>query len=329
MSGGSPERVDGVLVIGAGMAGLTAATELERRGVTTVVVDKGRAPGGRMASRTIGPARYDHGAQHFSARAPAFADRVAEWVEAGVAHEWIRSPSLTEPQRGTEPRFVGAGGMRAVPEHLAQGLDVRTGVTVESIRHTDDGVAAFMAGGDAIEASGLVLTPPLPQLLALLEVGAVPLPAATHRLLASVEYDPCLAVMAQLDGPSGLADDHVTVDRGPIAWMADNQGKGVSGVPAVTVHSTPDYAIYNQDEDPCTWAGELARAAQPHLENRIVAARAHTWRYSRPRTTLDEGAVSLPVDPPVVLAGEVFAGARVEGAFLSGLAAAEQVLDAR
>jgi predicted NAD/FAD-dependent oxidoreductase len=42
-----------ILVIGAGLAGLTAARRLQDRGHTVVVVDKGRAPGGRMATRRI------------------------------------------------------------------------------------------------------------------------------------------------------------------------------------------------------------------------------------------------------------------------------------
>ncbi|NIR36133.1 MAG: FAD-dependent oxidoreductase, partial [Actinobacteria bacterium] len=50
------------LVIGAGMAGLTAARLLTDRGADVLVVDKGRAVGGRMATRRVGDAAFDHGA---------------------------------------------------------------------------------------------------------------------------------------------------------------------------------------------------------------------------------------------------------------------------
>ena len=49
-------------MVGAGMAGLTAAHRLS--GVTEVVIlDKGRGVGGRLATRRIGDATIDHGAQ--------------------------------------------------------------------------------------------------------------------------------------------------------------------------------------------------------------------------------------------------------------------------
>lgn len=53
---------------GAGMAGLTAAAELQRAGCRGLVLDKGRGVGGRLASRRIGGASFDHGAQFITAR---------------------------------------------------------------------------------------------------------------------------------------------------------------------------------------------------------------------------------------------------------------------
>ena len=65
MSGMMPdsERDADVLVVGAGMAGVTAAAELRRAGRRVLVLDKGRAVGGRLASRGVGAATFDHGAQ--------------------------------------------------------------------------------------------------------------------------------------------------------------------------------------------------------------------------------------------------------------------------
>ena len=329
MSSSAVEAPHDVIVIGAGMAGLTAARRLAAAGLRVVVVDKGRALGGRMATRRFAGARFDHGAQHFSARAPAFRAQVERWCEEGGVREWIRSPSVMNPHLGREPRHVGVGGMRSVPERLASGLDVRTGVVVTGIERAGSGVTALIDGNRAVDAAGVILTAPVPQTLALLDAGHLDVPASVRSMLGGIRYDACLAVMATLDGPSGLPDGHLTPDDDAIAWIADNQHKGTSLEPSLTVHSTPGYAAAHLDGDPGTWTADLCAAAGPHLAGRVLTARGHRWRYARPRTTLDIGALALDRDSPVVLAGEVFSGARVEGAYLSGREAATQVLARR
>ena len=57
-----------VLIVGAGMAGLAAATALQRTGYTVRTIDKGRAVGGRLASRSIHEATFDYGARFMTAR---------------------------------------------------------------------------------------------------------------------------------------------------------------------------------------------------------------------------------------------------------------------
>jgi len=52
-----------VVVIGAGLAGLMSAQQLQESGHDVVVLDKGKSPGGRLATRRIGDATLDHGAQ--------------------------------------------------------------------------------------------------------------------------------------------------------------------------------------------------------------------------------------------------------------------------
>lgn len=305
-----------IVVIGAGMSGLTAATQLSARGHEVVVVDKGRAVGGRMASKRIGDARFDHGAQHFSARSPEFAETVHRLIADGVAKVWFESHSITEPDRGVEPRHVGSPSMRSVCEQLAQGLVVRVGVTVTGVRRQDGDVLVDTADGPLV-ADACVVTAPLPQTLTLL--GDL---AGDHRSrLEAITYDPCLAAMLILDGPSGLPDGHLALAEGPIAWIADNQHKGVSPVPAVTVHTSPDFSREHLEQEPSEWLPLVVGAAARHLSSSVVEAHGHRWRYSIPTNPGSEGAVE--VAPGVVVAGEALAGARVEGAFLSGLAVAD------
>ena len=81
MINNEPEIFD-TLIIGSGLAGLSAANELAKNGSKIIVVDKGRGVGGRLASRRIGEAVFDHGAQFFTARSAPFKACVAKWIEA-------------------------------------------------------------------------------------------------------------------------------------------------------------------------------------------------------------------------------------------------------
>ena len=72
-------------IIGAGVSGLVAGRRLVDAGATVIIVDKGRSVGGRLATRRIGGATFDHGAQFFTVRTPAFQAQVDDWVERFMA----------------------------------------------------------------------------------------------------------------------------------------------------------------------------------------------------------------------------------------------------
>lgn len=280
-----------------------------------------------MATRTIAGARFDHGAQHFSARSDQFRARVSELQDAGVVAEWYRAKSWTTPGIDAEARLVGTGGMRRIPEHLAKGLDVQTSITVDGLQRNASGITAVAGATALARGSAIVLTPPVPQLLNLLRVSDLLPDSSILDRLETVTYNPSLTVMASLDGPSGLPEGHLARPSADVAWMADNQHKGTSKLPALTIHSTADFALAQLESDRHDWTKHLTEQVAPLLDARIVDTVGHRWRFAEPRTTFDSGAITVGADAPIVLAGEVFAGAKVEGAFLSGLAAADAVLE--
>lgn len=308
-----------ILVVGAGMAGLTAASELRRKGYRVLVVDKGRGLGGRLATRRIGQAVFDHGAQFFTTRDPRFTAAVEEWRVNGVVEEWFRSAS---PGAAGHPRWRGSPSMTAVAKFLARGLDVRLGKQLAALRRLTDGWAAVADDGETVTARAVILTPPAPQSLALLEAGQVELPPPARERLDAITYERCLAVMALLDGlprippPGGLAPG-----EGPIAWIADNQAKGISPVPAVTIHAGPAFSQEWWERDRQESGQEMLQAAQPWLGAAVIEFQVHGWRYSKPLRIGESPDLVLRQDPPLVTAGDAFAAPRVEGAFLSGLEA--------
>ena len=74
-----------VIVVGAGLAGLMAGRELVKAGHEVLLLDKGRSPGGRLATRRIGQATLDHGAQFFTVRSPVFGAYVERVEDLGPA----------------------------------------------------------------------------------------------------------------------------------------------------------------------------------------------------------------------------------------------------
>ena len=109
----SRRAVPRVAVIGAGLAGLICAERLIRQGWPVTVFDKGRGPGGRMATRRADDLRFDHGAQYFTARDQRFRDRVDAWVHDGVVALWNgRIVRLARAGRWRNHRASGSSAYR-------------------------------------------------------------------------------------------------------------------------------------------------------------------------------------------------------------------------
>ena len=78
----------GVVVVGAGIAGVACAVELARAGVPVQVRERGHVCGGRMASKRFEGRPADIGAAYFTASDPDFAAVVEQWRAAGLVREW-------------------------------------------------------------------------------------------------------------------------------------------------------------------------------------------------------------------------------------------------
>lgn len=316
------------LIVGAGMAGLLAAQVLQADGWTATLVDKGRGVGGRMATRRFENAVFDHGAQFFTVRDPAFAQWVEQWEAAGVATVWshgLPSPSDLQPANGYA-RYRGVPSMTAIAKHVANSLTVYTNTRIVKLRH-DTGWVAEAEDGRTFAADALILTAPVPQSLELLAHSEIELPDDMHKTLADINYHPCFTVMAVLDGPSNIpAPGALQIQEEPIVWIADNQQKGISPQFAVTIHAGPVFTRDYLEADPTEVGQMLLSAAEPWLGASAVAVQVHRWRYSQPSNPHPARLLRLDMPAPLIFAGDAFGGPRVEGAALSGMAAAQALI---
>ncbi|MFZ4816805.1 MAG: NAD(P)/FAD-dependent oxidoreductase [Phototrophicaceae bacterium] len=326
-----------ILVVGAGMAGISAARTLQQAGHQVTVLDKGRGVGGRMATRRVNAAVFDHGAQFFTVRDPRFAALVEGLQANGDAHLWANGFPNAQGEQSAEghPRYRGTQGMNSIPKALAVGLTVHTSTQVSQI-NSHDGRWQIIVNGvpdgtpQHFEADALVMTPPAEQTLTLMRSGNVTLPADALLALEAIQFHPCFAVMVTLDRPSAIAaPGGVFVNGEPISWIADNQQKGISAVPCVTIHASPTFTRAHYDTPQDEVARLLIEAAHDYLGDAVVTDQAvHRWRYSQPSVLHPEATLLVTAPAPVAFAGDAFNSARVEGAALSGIAAAEALIHA-
>ena len=307
------------VVIGAGISGLVLARALVATGVSVVVVEKSRGYGGRMATKRMGDAVFDQGAQYFTARDPAFVTLTDAWTERGLARNWPGS---------THRRLVGAPSMTAVPKALAEGLEIlREHKVTQARRDASGGWELDIEERGMIRAERLLFACPVPQALAILKAGGHALPIDVAASLSALTYHPCLALLVVLGGPSAVPAEGVALSEGPVRWIADNVKKGVvqSAPAAVTIHASAEFSAANYELPEADVAALLLSAAERWFGGApVVSTTLHRWKFSEPKTTHAERCVWLP-EVGLGFAGDAFGGPKVEGAVLSGWALAEKV----
>lgn len=321
----SPDRSSApIVVLGAGLSGLIAARELSLAGHPVVVLDKGQTAGGRLATRHIGTATFDSGAQFFTVRGANFKALVEPLVAEGVVYEWC--DGFDDPPDGY-PRYAATGGMNSLAQNLAQGIDVRCGVEVSSLSLTDEGWRLSWSGA-TLDATAVIATPPVPQTMALLDRGSTALDTP-RSALRDIAYTPTLAALVTLGGPSAIdspGGQQLTGEA--FTFVADNRIKAISEVTAVTLHSDHDIARDRwNDPDEAVLADLVGEGARWLGDSPVMGAQLKKWRYAGPVEVWPEAcAVAIDGPHPLLVAGDAFDGPKVEGAFDSGLAAGRELL---
>ena len=315
-----------IVVVGAGLSGLTAARSLQEKGHTVIVLDKGRGLGGRMATRRISTpdgltAVFDHGAQFFTIRDQQFQKLVDEWITDGIVREWCRGFVAEDGH----PRYVVNNGMTALTKHIAQDLDVRTSTLVFAVKPCDADPKKWTVVIDdnsRIDCDAVVMTCPLPQSYSLTVTTGVELP----QDLLLTDYDRTIGLLAVLDGPSAVpAPGGLQNPDDVFSWIGDNQAKGISSIPAMTFHANPTWSSAHWDDSLEDGLALITQAAQKYLgDARIVASEYKKWRFATPRKLWPEPFFAVGT---LVFAGDAFAGPKVEGAVLSGLSTAQYLGD--
>ena len=307
-----------VVVVGAGVAGLMAAQSLVKNGHDVVVVDKGRSPGGRLATRRIDNATLDHGAQFFTVRESLFESHVSDWIASGVVTEWCRGFDTTTQNNDGYSRYRGVHGMTDIAKHLAQGLDVRCNTLAFSIvRGATSKWQLKIDDGSVLDADAIIVTCPLPQAYALLVTASIELPESMLR----TEYDRTICLLAVLSQssavtkPGGLQHPDET-----FSFIADNAIKGISSAVALTMHANPQFSLEHWDTSTDDVQRLLLERASPWIgDATVITSQIKKWRLATPLTIWPERHWAKDM---IVLAGDAFGGPKIEGAALSGLSAA-------
>ena len=298
-----------IAIVGAGMAGLTCGTRLRDAGHEVRVFDKGRGPGGRMATRRVEHEgetfRFDHGAQYFTAREMAFQTQVRAWEADGIVAPWPAAK---------DDAWVGTPGMNAPIRAMADALEVQFGVRVTGLVRTG---AEWMLEGEGVAEDrfdAVVVAVPAEQAAQLLAPHA-PDFAEDAR---DVTSEPCWTAMVAFEGPVDAPD--TLEDEGAIAWAARNSSKPQRDADREcwVIHASPRWSRAQLEREAENVSDELlahfARAVGDLPP--VIFSTAHRWRYAMCEKN-DAGAL-WDDKMRIGACGDWLAGPRVENAFLSG-----------
>jgi predicted NAD/FAD-dependent oxidoreductase len=318
--------MSGALVVGAGISGIACATAMAEAGVIPVVVDRGHAVGGRMASRVLRDTGtsfdgrvVDIGASYFTVSTPGFRAVVDDWIARDLAQPWtdtfhVAGSDGVQAVRTGPMRYSARGGLRSLIVDSASRLpQVWSSIDVASVNADDTSLVV-----DGERRSAVALCMPNAQAHRLLDPSLRT--ESLETALTGITYEPVIAVTAVFDEQSWEDFDGMFVNDDPvITWIANDGSRRGDDAPVLVAHVNPVLSA-RYLEDPAavlpvvlaTLRRVLALSAQPTWVD------AHRWTFAKPMTAhvepfyLDEGRA-------LGLAGDAWAdGPKVETAWLSG-----------
>jgi predicted NAD/FAD-dependent oxidoreductase len=309
-------KLNTVAIIGAGIAGASAANALAQAGFAVDVFDKSRGIGGRTATRRTEFGEFDHGARFFKAETTSFQNAL---TEAPVA-PWEAIKTTTH-----QPAYVALPRQNQLAKHWLADLPVHLGERITQVsRSGTDWQLSSDQGHQFGNYRGLVVAIPAPQATTLLESSDIAVPSGLQQVSMSGVW----ALLLSLSEP--LAQTIYTQPDADIDWLGANfakPGRQVeNGTYPYVAHASAKWSRQHLEDG----ADEVAQSMLQILHTNIgrlplpVYCTAHRWRFGVTVTPLGKAHLSLR-NLPLVLAGDWCLGANVEDAYHSGISAAAEI----
>ncbi len=316
-----------IAVVGAGLAGLACAQSLRDAGNVVRGFEKSRGAGGRMATRRTDHGTYDHGAQYFTVRAPAFRAAVERWLAHGVIAPYAgRIVNLQDGVTSTlshpGQRYVATPAMPAVCRALAADMDIDFECQITAVTPGEQGWRLSWEEGGESGFDAVVLAIPAAQ--------ALPLCTAVPELAAQVSqggHAPCWAAMVRYEAPLPLEFDAAFVADSMIGWvMRDGSRPGRAAGERWVLHANAEWSKAHLEDGAETVAPLLIEAfhAAAGIRAEPVESRAHRWRFAL-SGGLNAGSF-WDAGRRIGVCGDWCADGRIEGAYLSGTGLAARLI---
>lgn len=313
-----------IAIIGAGLAGISAARSLREAGHEVIIFEKSRSYGGRCATRIWEGNVVDHGVQYFyRGNSVDIVDqsfhealnRLDSNLIGEIAAPIVNELFEIEPQHS--PRCYYLPGNNRLAKALAEGLPIQFEHDIASL--VSDG-AGWRIGEDYFDA--VISSAPWPQSAKLFGMESVDDELHYHR---------CLTAFYLIEGsPSGRAAEFYGIrDRsgGPISWTACENHKRNRIVPNETilvVQTSHDFSVEHWDVTGEEWTKRLQTTLAERWslsETRFQKRFSHRWRFSRAQRSISP---SLP--PGIYLTGDSMVTSNVRSVWRSGVETAKRVL---
>ncbi|MCV6621077.1 MAG: NAD(P)-binding protein [Cellvibrionaceae bacterium] len=311
-------------IIGAGLSGLSLATILQNKARITVF-EKSRGVGGRMSTRRGEVFSFDHGAQYFTAREPAFQDFIRPYIQQGIVKRWDARYARFDGNRRIdyqdwrleEPRYVGSPTMNSLLKSLAASLNVELNCRISVIKRDSQWQIFDEKGRDLGSFDWIISTAPPAQTIELF-----PEEFSHTDKLSSTKVFPCFALMLGLGEPLDFGFEAAHVDNSDISWLAVNSSKPErNSTQSLVAHSSVDFAHKFDGRKQSDVSLALISAIEAVTGKPLSCIKhqaLHYWRYASSDRSIRNDEL---VDRQLQLAacGDWTRGGRVEGAFMSAL----------
>jgi len=164
-----------VAIVGAGIAGLTCAQQLQQAGKRVVVIEKSRGFGGRAATKRLPNFRADSGLPYLTRSGTLSAALIEQLLTAGIIRPW-QGQVYDDLAPLSLEAWVAPEGANAIGKYLARSLTVWRSRRAIELQPTAQGwqlrLEPVAADSDAplhLIARAVVVATPAPQALELLQ----------------------------------------------------------------------------------------------------------------------------------------------------------------